>query len=97
VWTLSPGVPIGCRLPRKRGPYSTPKHNMPKDCVRMFFVRDELVVPSGWQAEVRDASEASWRAITKLTFWALGPPLFILAVGAALTWAFAGFKLASKP
>jgi hypothetical protein len=26
VWTLSPGVPIGCRLPRKQGPYSTPKH-----------------------------------------------------------------------
>ncbi|MGA7790284.1 MAG: ABC transporter substrate binding protein, partial [Xanthobacteraceae bacterium] len=28
VWTLSPGVPIGCRLPRKRGPYSTPKHSV---------------------------------------------------------------------
>ena len=26
MWTLSPGVPIGCRSPRKRGPYSTPKH-----------------------------------------------------------------------
>jgi hypothetical protein len=25
---LSPGVPIGCRLPRKRGPYSTPKHSL---------------------------------------------------------------------
>ena len=28
MWTLSPGVPIGCRSPRKRGPYSTPKHNL---------------------------------------------------------------------
>jgi hypothetical protein len=27
VWTLSPGVPIGCRSPRKRGPYSMPKHS----------------------------------------------------------------------
>jgi hypothetical protein len=26
LWTLSPGVPIGCRLPRKRGPYSMPIH-----------------------------------------------------------------------
>ena len=26
--TLSPGVPIGCRSPRKRGPYSTPKHTL---------------------------------------------------------------------
>ena len=26
MWTLSPGVPIGCRSPRKRGPYSTPVH-----------------------------------------------------------------------
>jgi hypothetical protein len=62
----------------------------------MFFVRDELVVPSGWQAEVRDASEASWRAITKLTLWALGPPLFVLALGASLIWVFAGFKRAPK-
>ena len=26
VWTLCAGVPIGCRSPRKGGPYSTPKH-----------------------------------------------------------------------
>jgi hypothetical protein len=26
VWTLSAGVPIECRSPRKRGPYSMPKH-----------------------------------------------------------------------
>ena len=24
MWTLIPGVPIGCRSPRKRGPYSMP-------------------------------------------------------------------------
>ena len=28
MWTLSAGVPIGRRSPRKRGPYSTPKHNL---------------------------------------------------------------------
>src|SRR6202022_2944705 len=27
VWTLIPGVPFGCRSPRKRGPYSTPIHS----------------------------------------------------------------------
>ena len=27
MWTLIPGVPIGCRSPRKRGPYSMPIHN----------------------------------------------------------------------
>src|SRR5271165_6052897 len=27
VWTLIPGVPIGCRSPRKRGPYSMPNDN----------------------------------------------------------------------
>ena len=26
MWTLIPGVPIGCRSPRKRGPYSMPSH-----------------------------------------------------------------------
>ena len=29
MWTLSAGVPIGCRSPRKRGPYSMPKHTQP--------------------------------------------------------------------
>ena len=29
MWTLSLGVPIGCRSPRKRGPYSTPVHMPP--------------------------------------------------------------------
>ncbi len=28
MWTLSPGVPIGCRSPRKRGPYSMPIHKL---------------------------------------------------------------------
>jgi len=28
MWTLSPGVPIGCRSPRKQGPYSTPIHSL---------------------------------------------------------------------
>jgi hypothetical protein len=60
----------------------------------MIFVRkgSKLVVPDRWQAEVRNASAASWQAITKLTLWALGPPLFVLALGVSLIWAFAGFK-----
>src|ERR1700688_1763952 len=31
VWTLIPGVPFGCRSPRKRGPYSTPIHTRTAD------------------------------------------------------------------
>ena len=34
--TLSPGVPIGCRSPRKRGPYSTPKHTWAVAGCRLF-------------------------------------------------------------
>src|SRR5271157_4412374 len=30
VWTLIPGVPIGCRSPRKRGPYSMPNDTFKK-------------------------------------------------------------------
>src|SRR5271157_4907727 len=30
VWTLIPGVPIGCRSPRKRGPYSMPNDSPPQ-------------------------------------------------------------------
>ena len=29
MWTLIPEVPIGCRSPRKRGPYSMPSHTPP--------------------------------------------------------------------
>ena len=29
MWTLIPGVPIGCRSPRKRGPYSMPNDTTP--------------------------------------------------------------------
>ena len=28
MWTLIPGVPIGCRSPRKRGPYSMPNDRL---------------------------------------------------------------------
>src|SRR5437764_10591112 len=28
MWTLSPGVPIGCKSPPKRGPYSMQIHNV---------------------------------------------------------------------
>src|SRR5437899_4456989 len=29
MWTLSPGVPIGCKSPQKRGPYSMLIHTPP--------------------------------------------------------------------
>src|SRR5205823_14171292 len=38
VWTLSPGVPIGCRSPRKRGPYCMPIHMFAKRLERGRFV-----------------------------------------------------------
>src|SRR5271167_620848 len=38
VWTLIPGVPIGCRSPRKRGPYSMPN--------------DTIVEPTGFRIRV---------------------------------------------
>jgi hypothetical protein len=93
------GVPEAQKAMCRAIPPKTLFSDMPKDCVRMFFVREgsELAVPSGWQADVRNASAASWQAIIKLTLWALGPPLFVLALGVSLIWAFAGFKQASKP
>jgi hypothetical protein len=90
------GVPETRKAECRAIPPKTLFSDMPKDCVRMFFVRqgDKLAVPNGWQAEVRNASAPSGQAITKLTLWALGPPLFVLALGVSLIWAFAGFKRA---
>ena len=73
-------------------PKNTLFSDMPKDCVKMVFVGSKHAMPDGWQAEVRNATAASWQAITKLALWALGPPLFILALGVSLIWAFSGFK-----
>jgi hypothetical protein len=91
------GVPEARKAECHAIPPKTLFSDMPEDCVRMVFAGDKLVVPSGWQAEVRNASKARWQAITKLTLWALGPPLFVLPLGVSLIWAFAGFKGASEP
>src|SRR5271165_2246044 len=42
VWTLIPGVPIGCRSPRKRGPYSMPNDTLPGNTGGDFGLREPV-------------------------------------------------------
>src|SRR6267143_3223137 len=44
VWTLIPGVPFGCRSPRKRGPYSTPIHSRSPWTMRCALVFTSTIV-----------------------------------------------------
>jgi len=78
--------------------------DMPEDCGRMALAllqkdtgSKRVVSDNNWQARVRSASAERWQGITKLTLWVLGPPLFVLALGLSLIWAFAGFRRAPKP
>jgi hypothetical protein len=90
------GVPEARKAECHAIPPNTLFSDMPKDCVRMVFVGSKRAVYGGWEAQVANASAARWQAITQLTLWTLGPPLFVLALGLSLIWAFAGFRPASK-
>ncbi len=51
MWTLIPGVPIGCRSPRKRGPYSTP-NNIDEGAIRLCATRGLIASGLETAAEV---------------------------------------------
>jgi hypothetical protein len=74
-------------------PSTTPFADQPADCVKMFYASNStLAVPSGWEAQVRDAPMSMWQAIAKLLPWVGGPPILVLALGYAFFWALEGFK-----
>jgi len=76
-------------------PPTTPFVDQPPDCVRLFFAAElgaTSVVPSGWESQVKTASISAWSVIATTMPWAVRPPLVLLALGASLFWAFAGFR-----
>src|ERR1700686_3600938 len=60
VWTLIPGVPFGCRSPRKRGPYSTPIHT---ESPRTRFFTFKRAGSRSWsiRTRVRKRSSGFWK------------------------------------
>ena len=97
-------VPLARKAVCRAFPPDTLFTDMPKDCARMALAElqkdtnsKRMVTDHDWQARVSNASAERWQAITKLTLWVLGPPLFVLALGLSLIWALAGFRRVSKP
>jgi hypothetical protein len=45
---------------------------------------------------IQPNSVSAWRVIAAATPWAIAPPLVVLALGASLFWAFAGFRRGSQ-
>jgi hypothetical protein len=86
--SVSEARKAGCRAI----PDTTPFANQPDDCVRLFFSKDDRAVPSGWEAEVRQAPVPISQAIIEIAPWAIIPPLLVLASGILVFWALAGFK-----
>ena len=64
MWTLIPGVPIGCRLPRKRGPYSMPNDSY-SDYRRLSPEENELRL--GWSRKARHYILKSVKRVTPRT------------------------------
>lgn len=62
------------------------------DCIRLFFAKDEMTWRSGWESQVGTAPRLAWKVLAETTPLALGPPLFLLALGASLFWAARGFN-----
>jgi ABC-type transport system substrate-binding protein len=61
VWTLVPGVPIGRRSPRKRGPYSTPNHKLLADAGVKLPIKVEFLTynsPRGYNPAGPDLATA---------------------------------------
>lgn len=54
--------------------------NQPADCVKLFFSRDPLVVPKGWEYQIPKPPVSVWQGI----LIAIGPPLFVLVLVGAL-------------
>jgi hypothetical protein len=73
-------------------PTATPFVDQPDDCVRLFFSQDASVVPSDWESEVEDAPISIGRAIIDMAPLLIGPPFLLMALGASVYWALAGFK-----
>jgi hypothetical protein len=78
-------------------PPTTAFDDQPADCVRFYFADGGFIsgVPNGWEAQVKAPSAPAWSVIATAMPWAVGPPLVVLALGASLFWAFAGFSLGS--
>jgi hypothetical protein len=75
-------------------PDTTSFDDEPADCVRLLFANDIRAVPQEWEVQVRTPSVPAWSAIAAAVPWAVGPPLVVLALGALLLWALAGFRRA---
>lgn len=60
--------------------------------LKIFFSASDRAVPSGWEAEARDAPTSIQQAMIDIAPWALGPPLAALVFGASVFWALAGFR-----
>jgi hypothetical protein len=61
-------------------PGNTPFDQQPADCVKLFFSRDPLAVPEGWEYQIPKPPLSVWQGV----LLAVGPPLFLLVLVGAL-------------
>jgi hypothetical protein len=66
----------GCRAIPENVPFA----DQPADCVKLFFSRDPLAVPEGWEYQIPKPPLSVWGGV----LLAIGPPLFALVLIGAL-------------
>jgi hypothetical protein len=95
-WAVS--VPESRKAQCRAIPPTTPFADQPEDCVRMFFSRDN---GAGWETDetgVGGPPISIWRAIEDIAPWAIAWSAagLVMALGASVFWALAGFNLKSE-
>jgi hypothetical protein len=57
-------------------PKNVPFADQPADCIKLFFSRDPLAVPDGWEYQIPKPPLSFWQGV----LLALGPSLFVLVL-----------------
>jgi hypothetical protein len=75
---------------------STRPADRPDDCVRLEWALSEGVIwksgTLGWGDQLKNPQLSVAAAIVRIAPFAIAPPVFLIAFGSALIWAFAGFS-----
>ena len=84
-------MPEDCLRLGENGLFDRSDH---KRCLSVEDIRprEEVEASNAWKDEVSGLPMSVWQAATEVTPWMFGPPLVVLAIGASLLWAFAGFR-----
>jgi hypothetical protein len=72
---------------------ANPPH-LKEDCESLlwFMATHQHNWDHDWESQIEALPKSAWKVLAEAVPWALGPPLVVLALGASVLWALAGFR-----